>query len=69
MEINGYATGSLHVVVNGGFGAVCSQSFGDSEASVSSRQLGLQGGVMLPLVTDAGPRYLPDQFRESLTKV
>lgn len=73
VDINGFATGALQVVVNGEYGAVCSQSFGGAEADVACRQLGFLGGSALPLLGQpsrgTGPRYLSDEFRESILQV
>ena len=49
-DVNGFATGSLQVFLNGGWGAVCNNKFSSIDADVACRQLGFVGGTDLPLV-------------------
>lgn len=49
VDLNGYATGALQVFLNGGWGAVCSNTFDPIDAGVACRQMGFIGGVSLPL--------------------
>ena len=48
IDVNGYATGSLQVFLNGAWGAVCSSAFNRIAADVSCRQLGFSGGTFVP---------------------
>lgn len=47
IDVNGYATGSLQVFLNGAWGAVCSNEFNRIAADVACRQLGFSGGTFL----------------------
>eukprot|EP00892_Ulva_mutabilis_P012292 jgi/Ulvmu1/9435/UM051_0063.1 len=56
VDINGYATGALHVFLDGAFGAVCVNEFGPADADVACRQMGFVGGTAVPLaLRGAGP--------------
>ena len=48
IDVNGYATGSLQVFLNGAWGAVCSNEFNRIAADVACRQLGFSGGAFVP---------------------
>lgn len=47
--MNGFATGTLQVFLNGAWGAVCTASFGNSDALVACRQLGFAAGGRIAL--------------------
>lgn len=73
MDINGYATGALHVFSGDAYGAVCSQSFDNKDADVACRQLGFVGGSVLRSLAgeqgSSGSDFLSEEFRSSILKV
>lgn len=52
LDINGYATGALQVFHGREWGAVCSNTFENTDADVACRQMGFVGGTYLPLAVD-----------------
>ena len=53
VDINGFATGALHVFIEGAFGAICNTLFRPLDAGVACRQMGFAGGTALPLELEA----------------
>lgn len=47
LDINGYATGTLQIFLEGDWGAVCSSGFDDQDAQVACRQLGFAAGLKM----------------------
>ena len=60
MDINGFATGALHVFLDGAFGGVCINNFGPRDADVACRQMGFVGGAYVRDAVD------PDRTTESI---
>ena len=45
LEVNGFVTGTLQVLCDGAWGAVCRAFFDDADAAVACRQLGFPSGL------------------------